>query len=115
MSQALARRSWLEVKNLHPSYYAALLRSMKLRYPDDYAYIVAQYDGEISQVDVEVGRLIQSLKVRGNWDNTIFLLLSDHGECFGEGGFYFDHHGLYDAVTHIALLLRLTRSEGQTH
>jgi len=96
-----------EVKNLHPSYYAALLRSMKLRYPDDYAYIVAQYDGEISQVDVEVGRLIQSLKVRGNWDNTIFLLLSDHGECFGEGGFYFDHHGLYDAVTHIALLLRL--------
>ncbi|HEY4386968.1 MAG TPA: sulfatase/phosphatase domain-containing protein, partial [Ktedonobacteraceae bacterium] len=26
---------------------------------------------------------------------------------FGEGGFYFDHHGLYDAVTRIALMLRL--------
>ena len=96
-----------EVKKLHPEYYAALLQSMKLRYPDDYDYVVAQYDGEISQVDAEVGRLIQTLKARGNWDNTIFLFLSDHGECFGEGGFYFDHHGLYDAVTHIALLLRL--------
>ncbi len=96
-----------DVKHLQPEYYAALLRSMKLRYPDDYDYVVAQYDGEISQVDAQVGRLIQSLKARGNWDNTIFLLLSDHGECFGEGNFYFDHHGLYDAVTHIALLLRL--------
>ena len=96
-----------EVKQIYPEYYSALLESMKLRYPDDYAYVVAQYDGEISQVDAEVGRLIQSLRARGNWDNTIFLLLSDHGECFGEGGFYFDHHGLYDAVTRIALLLRL--------
>jgi arylsulfatase A-like enzyme len=30
--------------------------------------------------------------------------MSDHGECFGEGNVYFDHHGLYDAVTRVALL-----------
>jgi arylsulfatase A-like enzyme len=80
---------------------------MKLRHPDDYAYVVAQYDGEISQVDVEVGRVVAALKQRGVWDNTIVVLLSDHGECFGEGEFYFDHHGLYDAVTRLALLLRV--------
>src|SRR5438067_13402090 len=27
------------------------------------------------------------------------------GECFGEGELYFDHHGLYDAVTRIGLML----------
>ncbi len=92
------------VKAIAPDYYEAFLGDMKLRYPDDYAYIVAQYDGEISQVDTEVGRLINALKAQGQWDDTILLLLSDHGECFGEGELYFDHHGLYDAVTRIALL-----------
>jgi arylsulfatase A-like enzyme len=33
--------------------------------------------------------------------------VADHGECFGEGGLHFDHHGLYDAVTRIAMMLRL--------
>jgi arylsulfatase A-like enzyme len=96
-----------DVRNIHPEYYDAFLGDMKLRYPDDYAYVVAQYDGEISQVDVEVGRIVGALKARGLWDNTILVLMSDHGESFGEGELYFDHHGLYDAVTRIALLLRV--------
>jgi arylsulfatase A-like enzyme len=96
-----------DVRNIHLEYYDAFLGDMKLRHPDDYAYVVAQYDGEISQVDVEVGRIVGALKARGLWDNTILVLMSDHGESFGEGELYFDHHGLYDAVTRIALLLRV--------
>ncbi|HSH79578.1 MAG TPA: sulfatase [Herpetosiphonaceae bacterium] len=96
-----------DVRRIHPEYYDAFVGAMRLRHPDDYAYIVAQYDGEISQVDAQVGRLIAGIQDQGAWDNTIFVLLSDHGECFGEGDFYFDHHGLYDAVTHVALLMRV--------
>lgn len=96
-----------KVRALRPEYYDAFLAEMRLRHPDDYAYVVAQYDGEISQVDHEVGRLVSGLRELGVWDDTILVLLSDHGECFGEGDFYFDHHGLYDAVTRIALFLRL--------
>ena len=102
-----------DVRRLHPDYYAAFLDDMKLRHPDDYAYVVAQYDGEISQVDAQVGRLIAALKARGCWEDTIVVLLSDHGECFGEGGLYFDHHGLYDAVTRIALMIRLPGHPGR--
>lgn len=101
------------VRSLHPAYYDAFIGDMKLRYPDDYAYIVAQYDGEISQVDAEVGRIIQALRAQNTWDNTIFVLLSDHGECFGEGNFYFDHHGLYDAVTRITCMLRIPDQPAQ--
>lgn len=100
-----------DVKAIDPLYYEAFLGDMKLRLPDDYAYVVAQYDGEISQVDVEVGRVVAALKARGCWENTIFLLMSDHGECFGEGNFYFDHHGLYDAVTRVALMVRLPEEQ----
>jgi arylsulfatase A-like enzyme len=95
------------VRKLAPEYYQAFLDDMRLRHPDDYAYVVAQYDGEISQVDAQVGRLLAALRESPRWKNTIVLLLSDHGECFGEGDFHFDHHGLYDAVTRIALMFRL--------
>lgn len=96
-----------DVRSIHPDYYDAFLGDMKLRYPDDYAYVIAQYDGEISQVDQQVGRVVRELKARGIWDNTIVLVMADHGECFGEGDLHFDHHGLYDAVTRIALLMRV--------
>jgi arylsulfatase A-like enzyme len=93
------------VYEIAPEYYETFLGDMRLRHPDDYAYVVAQYDGEISQADAQVGRVVGHLKERGLWDNTIVVLLSDHGEAFGEGSLYFDHHGLYDAVTRIALMI----------
>ncbi|MGH3487410.1 MAG: sulfatase family protein [Actinopolymorphaceae bacterium] len=96
-----------QVRKIHPDYYDAFLSDMDLRHPDDYAYVLAQYDGEISQVDHQIGRLVEGLEASGRWDNTVLLLMSDHGECFGEGGLYFDHHGLYDAVTRLAMILKL--------
>jgi arylsulfatase A-like enzyme len=96
-----------EVRRIHPEYYDAFVGDMKLEHPDDYAYVVAQYDGEISQVDAQVGRIVRALRERGAWEDTAFVVISDHGEAFGEGNFHFDHHGLYDAVTRVALLLRL--------
>lgn len=96
-----------EVEALAPDYYKAFLDDMRLRHRADYAYVVAQYDGEISQVDQQIGRLVAAIKARGAWEDTIFVLLSDHGECFGEGNFFFDHHGLYDAVTRISLMMHL--------
>lgn len=94
------------VRAIAPGYYEQFLGAMRLKHPDDYAYVMAQYDGEISQVDEQVGRLLQGLRARDTWDDTVVALLSDHGECFGEGGLFFDHHGLYDAVIRTALLVR---------
>jgi arylsulfatase A-like enzyme len=94
-----------DVVGLCPEYYEAFIQDMNLEHPDDYAYVVAQYDGEISQVDVQIGRLIAGIKDGGSWENTVLLLVSDHGECFGEGDFHFDHHGLYDAVTRVPIIL----------
>ena len=95
-----------EVRALAPEFYDPFLAEMGLRYPEDYDYVVAQYDGEISQVDRQIGRLLDGIDELDGGDGTIVLLISDHGECFGEGDYYFDHHGLYDAVTRIACMLR---------
>jgi arylsulfatase A-like enzyme len=89
---------------LAPEYYTAFLADMKLRHPDDYAWVVAQYDGEISYADAQIGRVVAHLKQLNLWDDMILIVMSDHGECFGEGNVWFDHHGLYDAVMRVALL-----------
>lgn len=95
-----------DVVALAPDYYRAFLAEMKCGHPEDYAAYVALYDGEISYVDCQVGRLVAHLKAQGLWENTIFVLMSDHGEAFGEGEIHFDHHGLYDAVTRVALMVK---------
>lgn len=102
-----ASYSMSEVNAIAPDYYEAFVDDMNLKKPDDYDWIVAQYDGEISYVDTQIGRLSAHLKACGLWDDTVFVLMSDHGEAFGEGGFHFDHHGLYDAVMRIALSLHV--------
>ena len=94
-----------DVIGLCPEYYEGFIEDMNLEHPDDYAYVMAQYDGEISQVDAQIGRLVDGIKESGTWENTVLLLVSDHGECFGEGDFHFDHHGLYDAVTRVPMIL----------
>jgi arylsulfatase A-like enzyme len=100
-----------EVIAISPEYYTDFLGEMKLSVPDSYEYVVAQYDGEISYVDQQIGRLVAQLKEKGLWDNSVVVLMSDHGECFGEGNIHFDHHGLYDAVMRVALMVKTP--EGQ--
>ncbi len=41
-----------------------------------------QYDGAIRMVDDQLGRLIRTIKKRGFYDNSIIIILSDHGETF---------------------------------
>lgn len=95
-----------EVRALSPDFYGPFLAEMGLSRPDDYDYVVAQYDGEISQVDQQIGRLLNGIDQLDDGRDSIVLVVSDHGECFGEGDYYFDHHGLYDAVTRIVCMLR---------
>ncbi len=47
------------------------------------------YYGEISYVDHNVGRLVRALEDCGLRDDTIVILLSDHGEMLGERGLWY--------------------------
>jgi arylsulfatase A-like enzyme len=52
--------------------------------------VVAAYDSGLTALDAEVGSLLDRLRVRGDLDNTIVVILSDHGESF-PGGAVGDH------------------------
>jgi arylsulfatase len=55
------------------------------------AYYRSGYDGEISYMDEEVGRLLEGFSERGLMDSTVIVFTSDHGEGLGEGDYWFAH------------------------
>jgi len=72
----------------------------------DIEYVIAQYDGEIRYADDNVGELIGTLEDLGIFDETVFIVTSDHGESLGEHHFYFDHCDVYEPTVHVPLIIR---------
>lgn len=73
----------------------------------DLGHVQALYDAEIFWVDRHIGRIVQSLKDLGVYDNTIICITSDHGDEFFEHD-RIGHRGtLWTEVLKIALILRI--------
>ncbi len=68
-----------------------------------------RYDAGLRALDAEVGRLVDALRRGGTLDRTILVVTADHGEAFDEfDEEWFGHDPfLFDAVTHVPLLVRL--------
>lgn len=69
----------------------------------------AHYYGLMNEVDANLGRLIDQLKANGEWESTLIILTSDHGEQMG------DHWlngkmGYFDESYHIPLIIRDPRA-----
>lgn len=73
-----------------------------------HGHLVARYDGEVSYVDAQLGRLLGGLQKLGRWGDTLVLVVGDHGESFGEHRVQiWEHNGsVYDEVLHVPMLLR---------
>lgn len=65
------------------------------------------YDGEIAYADSALGNFLEYIKKRGWYENSIVIVVGDHGEGLGEHGE--NTHGifLYDSTTHVPLVLKL--------
>ena len=62
------------------------------------------YADALDFVDVQIGRLIDHLKARSLWSDTIFVLLSDHGQAFQEHGFGGHASKIFDEVMKVPLI-----------
>lgn len=51
---------------------------------EQWASLKDLYDGSIKQADYYIESLVQQLKDRGEFSNTLLVITSDHGEGFGE-------------------------------
>ncbi|MHA6645919.1 alkaline phosphatase family protein [Mesorhizobium sp. A623] len=67
--------------------------------------IRATYFGMISEVDAQIGRLIDYLKQVGAYDDTFIIFTSDHGEQLGDH-WMFAKYGYFDQTFHTPLIIR---------
>jgi arylsulfatase A-like enzyme len=65
----------------------------------------ANYLGKITYIDYCIGRVIDALKKRGNWDNTLVIFMADHGEMLGAHGAMSKMH-LYEESVAIPMWIR---------
>ncbi len=70
------------------------------------------YDGEVRYWDGQFGRLMDGLKERGLYDGTLVVVVSDHGEEFGEHGGFWHGTTLYDELLHIVFVVKYPASSG---
>ena len=72
----------------------------------DANYVVAMYDQEIRYLDDGVSQILGTLDEMGLAEDTLVVLLADHGTSLTENGIFFEHHGLYDCTIHVPLIFR---------
>ena len=87
----------------HP--LGALARETWLRTADgvvtDPEYVAALYDEQIRHVDDGIAALLEGLHQVGLAENTLVVVVGDHGESMTEHGIFFEHHGLYDSTYYV--------------
>jgi arylsulfatase A-like enzyme len=77
----------------------------KLDRPDDTRDERDAYDGAIAFEDAEIGALLVSLRDLHLSDNTMVVILADHGEFFGEHGLFMHRNALYLEGIRVPLFL----------
>lgn len=73
--------------------------------PVDLAYMISQYDGEITLVDDLLSNFLERLRISGLLDGTVVVITSDHGEEFAEHGRCDHGHSLYDELVRVPLII----------
>jgi arylsulfatase A-like enzyme len=64
------------------------------------------YRERLALTDAKLSKLIETMKNRGFDRNTLTILLSDHGEAFGEHGLFGHTNSVYEELLRIPLIMK---------
>ena len=67
--------------------------------------VIAAYYAMIELIDYNIGRLLQALKDSGQFDNTMIIFMSDHGEMLGDHGIFLKGPYVYEPAIHVPLII----------
>jgi arylsulfatase A-like enzyme/cytochrome c-type biogenesis protein CcmH/NrfG len=92
--------AWVHLYDPHTPYEAP--RDVRSRFPRTMS---GAYDAEIAYTDIQLGRLFAALEADGRFDNTLVVLIGDHGESLGEHKEQTHGFFIYEATTRIPLIV----------
>ena len=92
--------AWVHLYDAHTPYEAP--EPYRSRFPRTRD---GAYDAEISSADAQVGRLVDALRDAGRLDDTLIVVVGDHGEMLGEHGEPTHGFFIYEGATRIPLVI----------
>jgi len=87
------------------SFIPGFASSLDFDHPDTIYRIRAIYFALITELDHNIGRIIEFLKQSGQYDDTLIVFTADHGEMLGDRHLW-GKETVYDAASHIPLIIR---------
>ncbi len=64
------------------------------------------YEGEIAYMDAQFGRLLDALEHSERWDDTLLVVVGDHGEGLYDHGERLHGSLIYESTQHVPLIVR---------
>ncbi len=68
--------------------------------------VMASYYGSISQIDDQVSQMVELLKRRGLYENTMIVYTSDHGDYMGFQHMILKGNHMYDPLMRVPLIIK---------
>jgi len=78
--------------------------------PYENLYLQTCYDDCIAKVDFALGNFFEYLKTHNLYEKSLIIIVSDHGESFGENGFY-EHTGVYENTCRVVMMIKFPNEE----
>lgn len=73
---------------------------------DDLARMIAGYYAMVSQLDHNIGRILDALEATGQAEDTLVIMTTDHGEHLGDHSQIFKSPIHYDGILRLPLIVR---------
>jgi len=89
--------------------YSRIVEGHESLDPRIYGQLLARHDEEIASCDSSFGELINVLKELNLYDHSLIIVLSDHGQLFGEHNLFGHRSFLYEEVIKIPLVIKFPR------
>lgn len=74
--------------------------------PADLKRQLAHYYALITAIDTQIGRVLEALKKSGDYENTVVVYHSDHGDFAGDHGLMLKNMGLFESIHRIPFILK---------
>lgn len=107
-------KSWKLVNNMGK----ICVGSMKVS-KEELKSCIDLYDDAIRYLDFKISQLVEFLKNKSMFNNTMIIITSDHGENFGEhksphtGPLMLHYFCLYDTLLHVPLIIKFPKKENE--
>lgn len=103
----------LEGLAFNDSFGAPSVLSAKLFGDEKYfREITAVHHGMVRLMDEEIGKIVQILKEQKEYDDTLIIFTTDHGDYLGNHGFIYKGFPAFEEVYNVPMIVKMPKGKG---